>query len=173
MGYGCPKDRRPLSKRKCCNIKYVSNWSNVSYAQYNSATKSIYLFLLIQCSVECGNGVRQKEIHCARVYKPEIKGTPRRRVIIDPYHCRHLRKPTPKRMHKPCKISCKWNTSDWTQCPADCHEEYQSRSVYCESVLGNPIAYRYCDAMKKPPSKKICNNCVRKESKIITPVSIH
>ncbi|XP_029407527.2 A disintegrin and metalloproteinase with thrombospondin motifs 9 isoform X2 [Bactrocera dorsalis] len=149
MGYGCPKERRPLSKRKCCNIKYVSNWSN--------------------CSVECGNGVRQKEIHCARVYKPEIKGTPRRRVIIDPYHCRHLRKPTPKRMHKPCKISCKWNTSDWTQCPADCHEEYQSRSVYCESVLGNPIAYRYCDALKKPPSKKICNNCVRKESKIITP----
>ncbi|XP_067615530.1 A disintegrin and metalloproteinase with thrombospondin motifs 1 isoform X3 [Eurosta solidaginis] len=148
LGYGCPIDYRPIAKRKCCHIKYVSNWSN--------------------CSVECGNGVRRKEIHCARVYKPEIQGTPRRRVIIDPYHCRHLRKPSPKRMQKPCKVSCKWSTSDWTQCPSDCHEEYQSRSVYCESVLGNPIAYRYCDATKKPPSKKICNNCVRKESKIIT-----
>lgn len=27
---GCLADRRPLSKRKCCVIKYVSNWSDVS-----------------------------------------------------------------------------------------------------------------------------------------------
>ncbi|XP_037955485.1 A disintegrin and metalloproteinase with thrombospondin motifs 20 isoform X2 [Teleopsis dalmanni] len=145
---GCPEDKRPFSRRKCCNIKYVSNWS--------------------KCSVDCGNGTRVKEMHCARVYRPDVKGDQRKRIIIDNSYCKSLRKPTPKRRTKPCKVSCKWSTSNWTQCPADCSEEYQSRSVYCESSLGNPITYKYCDATKRPPSKKMCNNCIRKELKIIS-----
>ncbi|XP_046806411.1 A disintegrin and metalloproteinase with thrombospondin motifs 9 isoform X2 [Lucilia cuprina] len=148
QGYGCPLDKKPISRRKCCTIKYVSNWSN--------------------CSVQCGNGTRRKEMHCARVFKPEIKGAPKRREFIDPSYCRHLKMPKPKRMHKPCKVGCKWSVSNWTQCPADCSEEYQSRSVYCESVLGNPINHTYCDAANKPPVKKICNNCVKREYKIMS-----
>ncbi|XP_065369734.1 A disintegrin and metalloproteinase with thrombospondin motifs 9 isoform X2 [Calliphora vicina] len=148
QGYGCPVEKKPLSRRKCCTIKYVSNWSN--------------------CSVQCGNGTRRKEMHCARVYKPEIKGAPKRREFIDPSYCRHLRVPKPKRMHKPCKVGCKWSISNWTQCPADCSDEYQSRSVYCESVLGNPINHTYCDAANKPPVKKICNNCVKREYKVMS-----
>ncbi|XP_058978759.1 A disintegrin and metalloproteinase with thrombospondin motifs 9 isoform X2 [Musca domestica] len=143
QGIGCSSDKKPISRRKCCAIKYVSNWS--------------------ACSVQCGTGTRQKEMHCARVYKPEIKGTPRRREFIDPSYCRHLRVPKPKRTHKPCKVSCKWSVSNWSQCPEDCSEEYQSRSVYCESIVGNPISHVYCDASKKPPEKKICNNCVTRE----------
>lgn len=27
---GCPVDKKPLNRRKCCTIKYVSNWSSVS-----------------------------------------------------------------------------------------------------------------------------------------------
>lgn len=30
LGIGCPVDKKPLSRRKCCTIKYVFNWSNVS-----------------------------------------------------------------------------------------------------------------------------------------------
>ena len=111
-------------------------------------------------------------MHCARVYKPEIKGAPKRREFIDPSHCRHLRKPKPKRTHKPCKVGCKWSVSNWTQCPADCSEEYQSRSVYCESVFGKPINHTYCDAANKPPVKKICNNCVKREYKTMSSVRV-
>ncbi|XP_013098906.2 A disintegrin and metalloproteinase with thrombospondin motifs 9 [Stomoxys calcitrans] len=146
QGIGCAVDRKPITRRKCCTIKYVSNWSS--------------------CSVQCGNGTRHKEMNCARVYKPEIKGTPRRREYIDTNYCRHLRVPKPKRSHKPCKVSCKWAVSNWSQCPADCSDDYQSRSVYCESIAGNPINHTYCDASKKPPVQKICNNCVKRELKL-------
>ncbi|KAL9889384.1 ADAM metallopeptidase with thrombospondin type 1 motif A isoform 2-T2 [Glossina fuscipes fuscipes] len=148
FGNACPADKKPLSKRKCCAIKYVSNWSN--------------------CSVQCGNGVRRKELHCARVYKPEIKGTPRRREFIDSSYCRHLRVPKPKRTHKVCKISCKWSVTNWSPCQADCSDDYQSRSVYCESAFGNPINLTNCDESKKPPERKICNNCIKREYKTLS-----
>lgn len=109
-------------------------------------------------------------MHCARVYKPEIKGSPRRREPIDPIYCSHLRIPKPKRSHKPCKVSCRWSVSNWSQCPADCSDEYQFRSVYCESVAGNPINHTYCDPAKKPHVKKICNNCVKREYKTLSNV---
>lgn len=110
-------------------------------------------------------------MHCARVYKPEIKGAPKRREFVDPSYCRHLRVPKPKRMHKLCKVGCKWSVTNWSQCSANCVEEaYQKRSVYCESVLGNPINHTYCDAAHKPPVEKICNNCVRRERRPVSSV---
>lgn len=109
-------------------------------------------------------------MHCARVYKSEIKGTPKRREIIDPSYCQNMRMPKPKRNHKPCKIGCKWSATNWTQCTADCSEEYQSRSVYCESVLRHSINHTYCDAAKKPPVRKICNNCIKWEYKLLSSV---
>lgn len=159
---------------------FISQFCILFQYQFNSFTSSFpSLFYYhnsphthkhTQCSVQCGTGTRQKEMHCARVYKPEIKGTPRRREFIDPSYCRHLRVPKPKRTHKPCKVSCKWSVSNWSQCPEDCSEEYQSRSVYCESIVGNPISHVYCDASKKPPEKKICNNCVTREYNTLSKV---
>lgn len=115
--------------------------------------------------------MRRKELHCARVYKPEIKGTPRRREFIDPKYCQHLRLPKMRRTQKPCKTTCKWSVSNWSQCPSDCSGDYQSRSVYCESVDGNLINQTYCEDTKRPISRKICHHCIQREYKFLTNVS--
>ncbi|KAM7364624.1 ADAM metallopeptidase with thrombospondin type 1 motif A isoform 2-T6 [Cochliomyia hominivorax] len=34
LGIGCPADKKPITRRKCCAIKYVSNWSTCNCEGY-------------------------------------------------------------------------------------------------------------------------------------------
>ncbi|KAH8265475.1 hypothetical protein KR038_008664 [Drosophila bunnanda] len=149
--FGC-QTKKPKEVRKCCHIKYTSEWT--------------------QCSVQCGEGKKWKKQTCSRVYKPEIQGAPKRREPISETYCisRKVRRPTLRTTTKTCRINCKWNVSDWTRCPADCSEEYQSRYVRCEAwqdKRSKEVAEDQCDAKKRPTKRRICNNCVRRQSKVI------
>ncbi|KAH8382869.1 hypothetical protein KR009_005659, partial [Drosophila setifemur] len=149
-GIGCG-NRKPKEVRKCCHIKYTSEWS--------------------PCSVQCGEGKKRKLQRCTRVYKPEVSGAPKRRVYINESYCvsRKVRRPTLRTTTKTCRINCKWTASDWTQCPADCSEEYQTRYVRCESSQGDSLGEGHCDPKKRPSKRRICSNCLRRHSKIISP----
>ncbi|KAH8295114.1 hypothetical protein KR018_007268, partial [Drosophila ironensis] len=149
-GVGCGSRKKPKEVRKCCHIKYTSEWSD--------------------CSVQCGEGKKRKLQRCTRVYKPDVPGTPKRRVYINDSYCvrRKVRRPNLRTTTKSCYISCKWIASDWTRCPADCSEEYQSRYVHCESSQGKSLEEGHCDAKKRPSKRRICNNCVRRQSKAIS-----
>lgn len=129
--------------------------------------------LHLQCSVECGIGTKNKVQRCARVYKPEVRGAPKKRVYIDDSYCKRLkvRKPLLRKSTKVCKINCKWVFSKWTRCSSDCTEEYQTRYVRCEAWQGNSVSERYCDAKKRPIQRKICDNCVQRRFKVLSPVS--
>ncbi|XP_017053431.1 A disintegrin and metalloproteinase with thrombospondin motifs 9 isoform X2 [Drosophila ficusphila] len=146
-GIGC--DRKPKDVRKCCHIKYTSEWT--------------------QCSVQCGEGQKWKKQRCTRVYKPEVPGTPKRREYINESYCvsRNVRRPKLRTTTKSCRINCKWNASDWTRCPADCSEDYQTRYVRCESWQGDNVEEAHCDPKKRPSKRRICSNCVRRQSKVI------
>ncbi|XP_017143471.2 A disintegrin and metalloproteinase with thrombospondin motifs 9 isoform X1 [Drosophila miranda] len=149
-GIGCDRNRKPKEVRNCCQIKYTSEWS--------------------ECSVQCGEGQKRKLQRCTRVYKPEVPGSPKRKVYINDSYCltRKVRRPTLRTTTKTCKINCKWITSNWTPCPADCSEEYQTRYVRCESWQGDSIEEGHCAAKKRPTKRRICNNCVRRQSKVIS-----
>lgn len=129
---------------------------------------------LCQCSVECGTGIKRKVLRCARVYKPEVPGAQKRKEFISDSFCTTLkvRKPTLRKSSKVCKINCRWTVSDWTRCSKDCSEDYQSRYVRCEAWQGNSVNERHCDAKKRPVRRRICSNCVRKQVKVISPVSL-
>ncbi|KAH8313711.1 hypothetical protein KR067_010642, partial [Drosophila pandora] len=148
-GIGCG-NRKPKDVRKCCHIKYTSEWS--------------------QCSVQCGEGKKRKLQRCTRVYKPDVPGTPKRRVYINDSYCvsRKVRRPTLRTTAKSCYINCKWIASDWSRCPADCSDEYQTRYVHCESSQGKSLEEGHCDAKKRPSKRRICNNCVRRQSKVVS-----
>ncbi|KAI8045293.1 hypothetical protein M5D96_001473 [Drosophila gunungcola] len=148
-GTGC-ESRKPKDVRKCCHIKYTSEWT--------------------QCSVQCGEGQKWKKQRCTRVYKPEVPGTPKRRVYIDESYCvsRNIRRPKLRTTTKTCRINCKWNASDWSRCPADCSEDYQTRYVRCESWQGDSVEEGHCDAKKRPSKRRICSNCMRRQSKVIS-----
>ncbi|KRF83490.1 uncharacterized protein Dvir_GJ24366, isoform D [Drosophila virilis] len=150
-GSHCPEEKMPKAVRNCCHIKYTSEWE--------------------QCSVECGIGTKNKVQRCARVYKPEVRGAPKKRVYIDDSYCKRLkvRKPLLRKSTKVCKINCKWVFSKWTRCSSDCAEEYQTRYVRCEAWQGNSVSERYCDAKKRPIQRKICDNCVQRRFKVLSP----
>ncbi|XP_016952384.1 A disintegrin and metalloproteinase with thrombospondin motifs 20 isoform X1 [Drosophila biarmipes] len=149
-GIGCGRNR-PKDVRKCCHIKYTSDWT--------------------ECSVQCGEGVKRKKQSCTRVYKPEVPGTRKRRVYIDESFCisRKVNRPKLRTTTKSCRINCKWNASDWRRCSADCSEEYQTRDVRCETWQGDGVEDRHCDAKKRPSKRRICHHCVRRQSKIVSP----
>ncbi|KRG01112.1 A disintegrin and metalloproteinase with thrombospondin motifs 20 [Drosophila mojavensis] len=149
-GY-CPKDRMPKAARNCCHIKYVSEWE--------------------KCSVVCGSGIKRKLQKCARVYKSEVRGTPKRREYVADSFCKALgvRKPSLRKSSKKCFINCKWDVSEWTRCTKDCTEEYQTRYVHCEAWPGNTVDDRHCDAKKRPIHRKICTNCARVRTKVTRP----
>ncbi|XP_017067675.2 A disintegrin and metalloproteinase with thrombospondin motifs 9 isoform X2 [Drosophila eugracilis] len=148
-GIGCASRRKPKEVQKCCNIKYTSEWT--------------------ECSVQCGVGIKTKKQTCSRVYKPEVRGTPKRKVHVDESFCisRKVKKHTLRTTTKTCKINCKWNASDWRRCPADCSEEYQTRDVRCETQQGHGLEDRHCDVKKRPSKRRICNHCIRRTSKVI------
>lgn len=128
-----------------------------------------------QCSVQCGVGKKWKKQLCTRVYKPEVRGDAKRREYIDESFCvrRKLRRKTLRTTTKTCRINCKWNTSDWTRCPADCSEEYQTRYVRCEAwqdKRSEEVPEDQCDAKKRPSKRRICDNCVQRQSKVIMKV---
>ncbi|XP_033167577.1 A disintegrin and metalloproteinase with thrombospondin motifs 9 isoform X1 [Drosophila mauritiana] len=148
-GIGCGS-RKPKDVRKCCHIKYTSDWTD--------------------CSVQCGEGVKRKKQSCTRVYKPDVPGTRKRRVYVDESYCisRKVHRPKLRTTTKSCRINCKWNASDWRRCPADCSEEYQTRDVRCETFQGDGVEDKHCDAKKRPSKRRICNNCVRRQSRVIS-----
>ncbi|XP_030370453.1 A disintegrin and metalloproteinase with thrombospondin motifs 9 isoform X2 [Scaptodrosophila lebanonensis] len=149
QGLGCPPEKKPQEVRKCCQIKYMNEWT--------------------PCSAVCGTGERRRMQYCARVYKSEVRGAPKMRVKIDNSYCisRNIKKPTFKKMKKSCKMTCKWAMSEWTQCATDCSEDYQVRHVGCETGHGIRIDERYCDATRRPLKRRICSNCVRRKSKVV------
>ncbi|XP_070073082.1 A disintegrin and metalloproteinase with thrombospondin motifs 15 isoform X2 [Drosophila takahashii] len=148
-GIGCG-NRKPKDVRKCCHIKYTSDWT--------------------ECSVQCGEGVKRKKQTCTRVYKPDVPGTRKRRVYIDESFClsRKVHRPKLRTTTKSCRINCKWNASDWRRCSADCSEEYQTRDVRCETWQGDGVEDKHCDVKKRPSKKRICSHCVRRQSKVVT-----
>lgn len=175
-GNHCPLDKKPKEVRNCCHIKYMGEWEPVSGSTSRFCGHS-YLSLslsLCQCSVECGTGIKRKVLRCARVYKPEVPGAQKRKEFISDSFCTTLkvRKPTLRKSSKVCKINCRWTVSDWTRCSKDCSEDYQSRYVRCEAWQGNSVNERHCDAKKRPVRRRICSNCVRKQVKVISPVSV-
>ncbi|EDV93015.1 GH18512 [Drosophila grimshawi] len=151
-GNYCPPDdpKKPKEVRNCCHIKYTSEW--------------------LPCSVECGTGEKRKVQSCARVYKPEVPGTPKRKENVDESYCKALkvRKPTLRKTTKLCKINCRWVTSEWTQCSRDCDVDYQTRSVRCDSWLGKSVNERNCDVGKRPTRRKICSHCMKRQYKVIS-----
>ncbi|XP_026831617.1 A disintegrin and metalloproteinase with thrombospondin motifs 9 isoform X3 [Drosophila erecta] len=148
-GIGCG-GKKPKDVRKCCHIKYTSDWTD--------------------CSVQCGEGVKRKKQSCTRVYKPDVPGTRKRRVYVDESFCisRKVHRPKLRTTTKSCRINCKWNASDWRRCPADCSEEYQTRDVRCETWQGDGVQDKHCDAKKRPSKRRICSNCVRRQSRVIS-----
>ncbi|KAH8388555.1 hypothetical protein KR093_009637, partial [Drosophila rubida] len=150
-GSQCPLDKKPKDVRNCCHIKYTSEWE--------------------QCSVECGTGIKRKVQRCARVYKPEVPGAPKRREYVSDSFCTTLkvRKPRLRKSTKICKIKCQWAVSAWTLCSKDCAEDYQSRYVRCEAFQGNSVSEHHCDVKRRPIRRRICNNCVRRQFKVLTP----
>lgn len=160
----CSIQKKPISSKKCCTVKYVSTWSPVHtvFCKYLRC----YCFVLnFQCSSQCGVGIRKKEFNCAKVFKPERKGSKRKKVVINSQFCSKLRLPLLTRSRKSCKVNCKWVVQNWTPCHGNCSVHYQTRSVSCEAN-GRNIPAKHCDVSKKPVYKKVCNNCIRHEYKI-------
>ncbi|XP_062125602.1 LOW QUALITY PROTEIN: A disintegrin and metalloproteinase with thrombospondin motifs 9 [Drosophila sulfurigaster albostrigata] len=150
-GNQCPLDKKPKNVRNCCHIKYTSEWE--------------------QCSVECGTGKKHKVQRCARVYKPEVPGAPKRRVYVDDSFCTTLkvRKPRLRKSTKICKIKCQWKSSPWTPCSKDCTEDYQSRYVRCEAFQGNMVSDHHCDVKRRPSRRRFCSECVQQQLQVLTP----
>ncbi|ALC46009.1 CG14869 [Drosophila busckii] len=150
-GNHCPPDKQPKEVRNCCHIKYINEWG--------------------KCSVDCGSGIKRKVQRCARVFKPEVPGAQKRKEYISDSYCETLkvRKPALRKSIKHCKINCHWSSSEWSPCSSTCDDDYQSRLVRCESWQGNSVNERYCDATKRPSRSRICNNCMQRQYKILTP----
>lgn len=175
-GDHCPLDKKPKEVRNCCHIKYMGEWEPVSESKWITCGPFIKQSssLTLQCSVECGTGIKRKIQRCVRVYKSEVPGAQKRKELISDSYCTTLkvRKPTLRKSRKVCKINCRWNSSNWTGCSKDCSDDYQTRRVRCETWQGNSVSEQHCDPKKRPSRRKICTNCMRKQHKVISAVSV-
>ncbi|XP_055377967.1 A disintegrin and metalloproteinase with thrombospondin motifs 9-like isoform X3 [Condylostylus longicornis] len=138
----CPMKDKPVNRKRCCNIKYVSKLS--------------------ACSADCGNGFRTKEFYCAKVFKLDEKTKKREKIPIDESYCKRLKlnKPNSRGFTKPCKVGCHWKAlGDWTECTPDCREEYSRQTVHCVNKDKRLIPNENCDRRNKPETRKLCTKC--------------
>ncbi|XP_063700230.1 A disintegrin and metalloproteinase with thrombospondin motifs 15 [Culicoides brevitarsis] len=138
---GCPLHLKPPSEENCCHIKWRSTWTG--------------------CSSTCGDGVRKREIVCMKIFKrSESNPFPRRTAVtIDSSYCRHMQKPKPQIMERPCrnKSNCKfrWKVGHWAKCSAGCGSGYTKRSVYCTN---GTVTAPECDPKMKPMNSRKCES---------------
>ena len=82
-----------------------------------------YNFIIPQCSVTCGTGIRTKEPVCMRLY-PKSTENPhpiKNGTRVDPMYCSHLTMPVYEKSKKtcknktPCLHSFTWVAGPWTK----------------------------------------------------------
>ncbi|XP_071833843.1 papilin-like isoform X3 [Apostichopus japonicus] len=83
-----------------------------------------------ECSVDCGGGVKHREVYCSRRVNSE--------VVAD-YYCDKKEKPV---SNTSCNIDLcppKWHIGDWSECPMTCAGDgvMQQRHVICMRPTGN------------------------------------
>ena len=89
--------------------------------------------------MECGSGLRQRQVSCPEDNRCNPNEQPKTSEI-----CK-----------KPACI--KWVDGPWSMCTKTCGKGYQLRYVKCVDVR-TQAASDFCDKSKKPPHKKYCEN---------------
>lgn len=92
--------------------------------------------------------------------KSDTNPYPRRSAkIIDSSFCKHMPKPTPKVMERPCrsKRNCefRWFTTPWSKCSSGCGTGYAYRAVFCSNGKVNDTK---CNMKEKPIKVKKCDS---------------
>ena len=101
------------------------------------------------CSNLCGKGTQKRSVTCNMLVGSNIK-------TISNSQC-PLSKPITEKDCLDTK-ECDWVADKWSVCDSVCGPGSETRSVFCENILGNKVNTEYCNIHKKPKNKKDCSN---------------
>ncbi|KAM3926910.1 A disintegrin and metalloproteinase with thrombospondin motifs 20 [Leptodactylus fuscus] len=103
------------------------------------------------CSVTCGKGTKDREVHCMSNGQP-----------VDDSLCKHQRKP---RTQKTCRTGrCPtWKSGKWEECSTTCGVGIQYRQVYCRLKGQGQVDAKLCSPATRPDSHKYCtlSDCIQ------------
>ncbi|KAG8439752.1 hypothetical protein GDO86_005793, partial [Hymenochirus boettgeri] len=96
------------------------------------------------CSVTCGKGVKQRNVHC----RTQVH-------VVDNSICQHLKKPQAQKHCRPGRCPS-WKSKKWKECSVTCGLGIQKRDVYCRLKGQGQIQEVFCDQTTRPDSHKEC-----------------
>ncbi|XP_028407987.1 A disintegrin and metalloproteinase with thrombospondin motifs 9-like [Dendronephthya gigantea] len=98
------------------------------------------------CSVQCGEGVKQRNVWCEDLYRQRVA----------PSRCRHLRR-RPRTVKTCRRNTCGiWETGLWGKCSKKCGQGKSERSVRCRRS-SSFVSDQFCSNRVKPAQEKSCN----------------
>ncbi|XP_035895635.1 A disintegrin and metalloproteinase with thrombospondin motifs 9 isoform X4 [Anopheles stephensi] len=135
------------------------------YESCNTECKFTWKQGRTECSNPCGDGYKQVEYLCVRLY-PQLE---RKEEYVDEAMCSGILKPISNR-DTPCKGSCKnatWNYSSWNKC--SCSDGTQNRTATCLSdANGFRIDDEYCEAKERKTVVRPCDTEEQECAKWVT-----
>uniref|UniRef100_A0A2P2I461 Thrombospondin type-1 domain-containing protein 4-like n=1 Tax=Hirondellea gigas TaxID=1518452 RepID=A0A2P2I461_9CRUS len=124
----------PLTKP--CNIGDCTRWN---------------VHIWSQCSVDCGTGIRTREVQCL-VESATIT------TLLPDSVCNVQEKPPYQMLcHASKCLRNTWFFTEWSdQCIGGCENGRQYRKVWCSSEAHSPGGRNYCPGQTKPPAQRAC-----------------
>ncbi|XP_028823974.1 ADAMTS-like protein 4 isoform X1 [Denticeps clupeoides] len=132
----CDSATRPLPEEEPCNTQPCpAFWEPGPWSE---------------CSVTCGQGVQQRQLHCRQSFGS-------RSTMVHPQRCEGLPRPSAS---QPCQLSVcsRWEVStDWSLCSVDCGAGKRTRNVRCVGDQGNVVNDGECNARLRPAGTEDCH----------------
>lgn len=127
----------PNVQTRLCNLDCVIKWRTV---------------IIGSCTVTCGHGEIRQRSECIRQYNDG------REEAVAESECRHLHKPSDRKV---CYHDCagrKWTYSNWSQCSETCGTGGTTyRQAFCVDQKNRTIDEKLCEREAKEITEKECN----------------
>ncbi|KAK7817570.1 hypothetical protein U0070_024480 [Myodes glareolus] len=109
---------------------------------------------MVQCSVTCGKGYRQRLVSCSEIYTGKENYEYSYQTTVN---CPGTQPPSVHPCYlRDCPVSATWRVGNWGSCSVSCGVGVMHRSVQCLTNEDQPS--HLCPSDLKPEERKTCHN---------------